>query len=294
MPEPPGRRGGPRRRLGLCHALPVAAVAAARPSCGCRCSCCASPAAAAAGRGVRRRVRGLHATAACWPTTSCWSPGCSDGPARQVRITDIWVDSPASRDGGRSLWAIPKELADLPLRTRRLGPGDPDDVQRASPTGQQVARGAFTSLPRAALVRTPFALRTSQERSDGTAVVTAVRRQRSRAALPGVLGLRPRRAAGVPARPAPRAVAAAADVAAVVRLTAAAPAPCNAGLWTLEHAHTRRDPSTTAPKSVARGVRRSRARRTPDFARRRGRFARRTRGSSDHNPALHAPGAAGA
>lgn len=30
-----------------------------------------------------------------------------------VRITDIWVDSPASRDGGRSLWAIPKALADL-------------------------------------------------------------------------------------------------------------------------------------------------------------------------------------
>lgn len=26
-------------------------------------------------------------------------------------ITQIWVDSPASRDGGRALWGIPKELA---------------------------------------------------------------------------------------------------------------------------------------------------------------------------------------
>lgn len=28
-----------------------------------------------------------------------------------VHITHIWVDSPASRDGGRALWAIPKDLA---------------------------------------------------------------------------------------------------------------------------------------------------------------------------------------
>lgn len=30
-----------------------------------------------------------------------------------VHITQIWVDSPASRDGGRALWAIPKDLADF-------------------------------------------------------------------------------------------------------------------------------------------------------------------------------------
>jgi hypothetical protein len=29
----------------------------------------------------------------------------------RVSITHIWVDSPASRDGGRDLWAIPKDLA---------------------------------------------------------------------------------------------------------------------------------------------------------------------------------------
>lgn len=31
----------------------------------------------------------------------------------QVSITHIWVDSPDSRDGGRDLWAIPKDLAEF-------------------------------------------------------------------------------------------------------------------------------------------------------------------------------------
>jgi hypothetical protein len=33
----------------------------------------------------------------------------------RVSIVDIWVDSPASRDGGRELWGIPKELAELEI-----------------------------------------------------------------------------------------------------------------------------------------------------------------------------------
>lgn len=33
-----------------------------------------------------------------------------------VSIVDIWVDSPASRDGGRALWGIPKELGELDFR----------------------------------------------------------------------------------------------------------------------------------------------------------------------------------
>lgn len=36
-----------------------------------------------------------------------------------VHITHIWVDSTASRDGGRTLWAIPKELADFDVVPRR-------------------------------------------------------------------------------------------------------------------------------------------------------------------------------
>ncbi|WP_045744157.1 acetoacetate decarboxylase family protein [Actinoplanes rectilineatus] len=33
----------------------------------------------------------------------------------RVSITDIWVDSMASREGGRRLWGIPKELAELQI-----------------------------------------------------------------------------------------------------------------------------------------------------------------------------------
>ncbi|SFI97928.1 Acetoacetate decarboxylase (ADC) [Amycolatopsis sacchari] len=33
-----------------------------------------------------------------------------------LTITDIWVDSPASREGGRELWGIPKELAEFAVR----------------------------------------------------------------------------------------------------------------------------------------------------------------------------------
>ncbi len=41
-------------------------------------------------------------------------------------ITDIWVDSAASKAGGRSIWGIPKELADFeytvsPTRLRHRG-----------------------------------------------------------------------------------------------------------------------------------------------------------------------------
>ncbi|MFI5909947.1 acetoacetate decarboxylase family protein [Dactylosporangium sp. NPDC051541] len=37
----------------------------------------------------------------------------------RVTITHIWVDSPASRDGGRALWGIPKDLAEIELTDTR-------------------------------------------------------------------------------------------------------------------------------------------------------------------------------
>ncbi|MGN9911553.1 acetoacetate decarboxylase family protein [Phytohabitans sp. LJ34] len=40
-----------------------------------------------------------------------------------VSIVDIWVDSPASRDGGRELWGIPKELAELDFTETRARAG---------------------------------------------------------------------------------------------------------------------------------------------------------------------------
>lgn len=50
----------------------------------------------------------------------------------RVSITEIWVDSVASRDGGRALWGIPKDLADLELRT---SPGG--DLVAAASTGPE-------------------------------------------------------------------------------------------------------------------------------------------------------------
>lgn len=37
----------------------------------------------------------------------------------RVSITHIWVDSEASRDGGRALWAIPKDLAEFERESHR-------------------------------------------------------------------------------------------------------------------------------------------------------------------------------
>jgi hypothetical protein len=39
-------------------------------------------------------------------------------------ITHIWVDSPASRDGGRALWGIPKELAEFSFEGANLSARD--------------------------------------------------------------------------------------------------------------------------------------------------------------------------
>jgi hypothetical protein len=89
------------------------------------------------------------------------------GRSAHVRITDIWVDSATSRDGGRSLWAIPKHLADRPLDRGAVGP-----VERTSFSGvaggQHLATARFTTLPGAAVLRMPFATSTSQLRDAGT------------------------------------------------------------------------------------------------------------------------------
>lgn len=65
----------------------------------------------------------------------------------RVSITDIWVDSVASRDGGRRLWGIPKDLAELDLR--------PVDDNNA---GATVATAALPGRP--ALDRGTFATAT--------------------------------------------------------------------------------------------------------------------------------------
>jgi len=90
----------------------------------------------------------------------------------RVHITDIWVDSAASRDGGRALWAIPKELAEIHVAEHPVGPG-----LRASGDanigGSAVAAARFTGV-RASALRTPFRFSVTQEREDGSGVVTPV------------------------------------------------------------------------------------------------------------------------
>lgn len=78
----------------------------------------------------------------------------------RVSITHIWVNSPASRDGGRELWAIPKQLADF-------------DV---SPHSSYTARG-IGSLRLGRVRRLPWLLpagfRIAQDRA-GTLLVSPV------------------------------------------------------------------------------------------------------------------------
>ncbi len=93
-----------------------------------------------------------------------------DGRAARVRVTDIWVDSEQSKEGGRSLWGIPKGLADLPLEVTHAGPVE-RTTARGLVDGRPVATARFTAVPGAAVLRTPFASATSQLREDGSTVV---------------------------------------------------------------------------------------------------------------------------
>ena len=122
-----------------------------------------------------------------------------DAARRRVRITDIWVDSVASRDGGRALWAIPKQLADLPLRSLGYGPAT-RTAFGAVADGQHVASGTFVVRPGSGTGARPAgdvhvagALRRHRGRH-------AVRRLGPRRPLPRHLALRPGGPARVPAR----------------------------------------------------------------------------------------------
>jgi acetoacetate decarboxylase len=90
---------------------------------------------------------------------------------KKVTITDIWVDSSDSRNGGRELWAIPKDLCEFRLETNGSW------VQRtswaATLPGRQIARARFSDVSRATL-RTPFRGATRQERESGEQVVATL------------------------------------------------------------------------------------------------------------------------
>lgn len=81
-----------------------------------------------------------------------------------VEITDIWVDSIASRDGGRELWAIPKDLCDF--RRTTSGRWVQRTAWSTTLAGLAVASAHFTDVS-AAVVRVPFRGSTRQQRDPG-------------------------------------------------------------------------------------------------------------------------------
>jgi acetoacetate decarboxylase len=92
-----------------------------------------------------------------------------DGLVPRARITDIWVDSPASLQGGRALWAIPKELAAFTVE------------QTSGRTSEMTARSPATALASARFragrwgARSPYAFIVDQLRDDGSHVVSGLR-----------------------------------------------------------------------------------------------------------------------
>ncbi|MEV6600957.1 acetoacetate decarboxylase family protein [Actinoplanes sp. NPDC051346] len=83
-------------------------------------------------------------------------------------ITDIWVDSPESCEGGRALWAIPKDLAEIAITPpAAAAPG----IARASITvGRRLPGRWPTPLPLVqerdgSLVRTPVRGRAALRRT---------------------------------------------------------------------------------------------------------------------------------
>ena len=93
-----------------------------------------------------------------------------DGPTagKHVTVTDIWVDSVPSREGGRSLWAVPKELATFDWSTPVRDARRPVTAVVAG-----IAEASF-GAPRMVLPRVPFSGTTWQPREDGSSVVASL------------------------------------------------------------------------------------------------------------------------
>ncbi|HEX5860349.1 MAG TPA: acetoacetate decarboxylase family protein [Nocardioides sp.] len=86
-------------------------------------------------------------------------------PRRAVTISDIWVDSPESVEGGRELWAIPKGLCEFSVETHGRGPLAAVELS-ASIAGSPVAKASFSDASRFA-PRVPFRGATWQPPLDG-------------------------------------------------------------------------------------------------------------------------------
>jgi hypothetical protein len=95
-----------------------------------------------------------------------------------LTITDIWVDSPTSRAGGRELWGIPKELAEFKIEHEPSFTGRAcDGWVLAEATVRQLTPGLRLPFPvtgvvletlNAALARTPVRARGTIGLAKGT------------------------------------------------------------------------------------------------------------------------------
>ena len=88
-------------------------------------------------------------------------PVKKDG-GRRVNITDIWVDSQDSLEGGRALWAIPKDLMDFERTT--TGGRVQHTSWSTSLDGTPVVSARFSDVT-SVIPRTPFKGSTWQQRA---------------------------------------------------------------------------------------------------------------------------------
>lgn len=99
-------------------------------------------------------------------------PRSDPHPGKHVTVTDIWVDSVPSREGGRALWAVPKDLADFTWAT--VGSGRMPATEAVVATAQgRIAEVSF-HRPRILLPRVPFSGSTWQRREDGSSVAASL------------------------------------------------------------------------------------------------------------------------
>ncbi|HNA98775.1 MAG TPA: acetoacetate decarboxylase family protein [Marmoricola sp.] len=85
-----------------------------------------------------------------------------------ANITDIWVDSEASMQGGRELWAIPKHLCDFSFEVR-TNPISTRLRASASVDGRSIASCFFHDAA-GVIPRVPFKGQTQQTRDSGELV----------------------------------------------------------------------------------------------------------------------------
>lgn len=88
------------------------------------------------------------------------------GGTRRLHVTDMWVDSEESLEGGRGLWGMPKQSAEFSHDSGGLGPVG-RSAWSATAEGLDIATASFADVSRL-VPRFPFSGSTWQVRDDGS------------------------------------------------------------------------------------------------------------------------------